>query len=251
MRVMIVEDDPLTSLNWQESLSELGYHHIFMASNCSDALFLAKTKAPEVALLDIAIKGDKDGVSLANYLREEFKLIIIFVTGTHDPVTLRRVSQVEPDGFVAKPANATAIRTAIDLARISRINKTRKDIGSGQRQVHPEEDRQDYEGLSPHQVNVAKDYIEKNFNRCLSVAEVAKQVNLSSDHFAKKFKQAECVSPQNFIMQRKIEEAKHLLAYTDLPISEVAKLSGFCSPAHLANCFKTQNKMTPGQYRRR
>lgn len=61
------------------------------------------------------------------------------------------------------------------------------------------------------QINEAKEYIENNFNRQISVDDIAKSVNMSASYFLKVFKEVTSVSPYDYLLSVRLEKAKELL----------------------------------------
>ena len=104
-------------------------------------------------------------------------------------------------------------------------------------------------GLSPKtlrrvQDHVAADLGQKNTNQAL--AQVAK---LSPSHFARMFKQTEGISPHRYVLQCRIKWARELLAGTDMPLSEIAVVTGFSDQSHYTRWFREIIGVTPGSYR--
>lgn len=103
--------------------------------------------------------------------------------------------------------------------------------------------------LTPAQLRIARDYMEENLDRSLSLAEIAAACGLSAAHFARRFKLAVGVPPHQHIMQLRVERAKRLLQ-GQLPIVEVAMACGFAHQEHLTGIFRRLTGMTPASYRR-
>jgi AraC-like DNA-binding protein len=83
----------------------------------------------------------------------------------------------------------------------------------------------------------------------LSLAELAETLNLSPTYFASAFKQAIEISPRQYVIQQRVEQAKLMLSKTDLAISDVVLQVGFASQSHLNQQFKRLPGMTPKQVR--
>jgi YesN/AraC family two-component response regulator len=246
MRTLIVEDELITALDLREILEAYDHEVVGTASNYDDALFLAKTEVPELALLDVNLHGDKDGISLAKTLREEFNIIIIFVTAYASRDVLTRAKQYSPNGYIVKPFTPDSIYAAIELANIDHL-------ADGMRQFAKTASLTgltDKEGL-PRQVkeNVL-DYIEKRFNRDLPISELSDLVKLSEDYFTVQFKKSVGSTPHQYIMKKRLEEAKYLLRHTEQPMDEVSRMVGYANQAYFATIFKKHYGMTPSQYRK-
>jgi AraC family transcriptional regulator len=104
-------------------------------------------------------------------------------------------------------------------------------------------------GLPAHKLRRAIEFIEENLDRDLELAEIAQSVDLSPYHFARSFKQTTGFTPIQFLMQRRIELAKRLLAESEAPIVEVGLSAGFKNQSHFTTLFRKHTSMTPKNYR--
>lgn len=246
MRILIVEDEFITARDLQEIIVKCGHECIGKADTYEKALHLVKTEEPELALVDISLKGFKDGIQFARALREEYNIIIIFVTAYADPKTLLRIKEVKPNGYVVKPFTFESIFAAIEVATIDHVSIGMQSLTSELSNDYYKTGKQ----LPLQLMKVITDYIDKRFNRDLPISELAKVVNLSEDYFSVKFKDAMGVSPHQYIMSKRLDEAKHLLRHTNQTIDEVATMVGYNNQAYFATIFKRRFGMTPTQYKK-
>lgn len=93
------------------------------------------------------------------------------------------------------------------------------------------------------------DYIHTYLNRDLSLAELASVINISPTYFASLFKQAMGISPHQYVIRQRVEQAKLMLLKTDLAIADIALQVGFSSQSHLTQQFKRLTGITPKQVR--
>ncbi|MBD2248777.1 AraC family transcriptional regulator [Nostoc sp. FACHB-888] len=103
--------------------------------------------------------------------------------------------------------------------------------------------------LTRTQLHQAIDYIHAHLNRDLSLAELASVVKISPTYFASLFKQEIGISPHQYVIQQRVEQAKLMLLKTDLAIADIALKVGFSSQSHLTQQFKRLTGMTPKQIR--
>jgi len=122
-RILIVEDDALVGLGIRLTLQELGYEVVGIAASEPEAISLAGRERPDLALMDIRLRGPVDGVDTARRLRAEFDIRSVYLSAYADEHTLSRVSQTYPLGFVQKPYSASQLRSALDLA-VRRLGQT-------------------------------------------------------------------------------------------------------------------------------
>ncbi|WP_193198855.1 helix-turn-helix domain-containing protein [Nostoc sp. MG11] len=103
------------------------------------------------------------------------------------------------------------------------------------------------DGLSQAILKQVAEYIHEHLHQDLKLVELSAIAQLSPYHFLRLFKQRMGITPHQYILQRRIEKAKHLLKHTDLSIAEIAMRTGFCDQSHLTRCFKRMVGMTPKQ----
>jgi AraC family transcriptional regulator len=99
------------------------------------------------------------------------------------------------------------------------------------------------------QLQQIKDYIEAHLADDLAIAHLAALIPMSQFHFARSFKAAIGAPPHQYITQRRVEQAKVLLAVTQLPIIEIAEQVGFSNQSHFTSQFRKLTGATPKQYR--
>jgi len=92
-------------------------------------------------------------------------------------------------------------------------------------------------------------YIEDHLAEDLSLSDIAAVVHLSPYHFARTFKEAVGVSPHQYVIGRRVERAKLLLATTNWPLTVIAHMVGFAHESHFAQHFKRLTGLTPSSYR--
>lgn len=94
------------------------------------------------------------------------------------------------------------------------------------------------------------DYIDTHLDTDLRTAELAKIVRRPVSAFHRMFKATLGQTPHAFVLARRIERARNLLATTDTPISGIAYECGFSSQQHMTNAFSAKLGTSPGRYRR-
>jgi two-component system, response regulator PdtaR len=116
-RILVVEDDPLVASYLYDLLDEFGYICALASSSC-DALWLAATQRPDIAILDIRLNGPTDGVTLARTLRDRFGIPVIFLSGVYDDAIIAQAKLTNPVRFLHKPSRATEIVGALEAASL-------------------------------------------------------------------------------------------------------------------------------------
>ena len=93
-------------------------------------------------------------------------------------------------------------------------------------------------------------YVLQNINCPITAAEVADHVGFSRSYFSTYFKEQLGFTLSAFILRCKLEEGKHLLQFTDKPLSVISNYLCFSSQSHFQTAFKKQYKVTPLQFRK-
>lgn len=93
------------------------------------------------------------------------------------------------------------------------------------------------------------DYIEKNLDKELRLAELAALVYMSPYHFARRFKSTTGVPPHRFVIRQRIARASALLTTPELSIAQISRLVGFRTPSHFTTAFRHVTGVTPNRYR--
>lgn len=116
LRVLVAEDDVLVAEDLREALEEMGHVVAAVLHNSDDVVRVAREGDVDLALLDIRMPGKMDGVDAGLRLRGRLEIPVIFVTAYADDVTLRRAGESDPFGYLVKPVDFGALRSAIDIA---------------------------------------------------------------------------------------------------------------------------------------
>nr|BDT38299.1 AraC family transcriptional regulator [Myxococcus sp. MH1] len=105
-------------------------------------------------------------------------------------------------------------------------------------------------GLAPWQLRRVTDFVEANLDTALGLESLAAVVDLSPAHFSRGFKRTTGNTPHQFVLTRRLERARELLATTALPLSDIAQATGFSSQSHLTSLFRARHALTPARFRR-
>lgn len=244
-RILVVEDEMFIAEDIRGILIEAGYSVVGVASSADEAMALARAHEPELVLLDVVIKGARDGVSTAMALQRDFETAIVFLTSRSDDATLSRVESLAPNGYLLKPFTTqellVAVRTGFANYNANRLGARGDHLARQTEQARG--------GLSPANLGRVEDYIEKTMNTPIKIETLAQMCNLSEPHFATQFKKTTGVSPGRYILGKRIEEAKRILTETDWPIADIGAAIGYANVAHFSTIFKKHTGVTPSQYR--
>ena len=114
--LLIVEDEAIVALDLAAQIQDLGHKVLGIADNAEDAIRLAREKQPDLVLMDVVIKGPRDGVEAAQVIQRDLAIPVVFLTAYSDTLTVDRLTQVGPFGYLTKPFLGRDLKAAIQLA---------------------------------------------------------------------------------------------------------------------------------------
>ena len=92
------------------------------------------------------------------------------------------------------------------------------------------------------------DYIDAYLDRDLSLQELSNVVQMSPHYFSQLFKRSTGVTPHQYVIRCRIEQAKKLMRQKKLSFAEIALQVGFVDQSHLHRQFKRLVGVTPKNY---
>jgi AraC family transcriptional regulator len=93
-------------------------------------------------------------------------------------------------------------------------------------------------------------YIEANLTQDITVSDLAEAACFSLFHFARAFHAAMGRPPHAYISERRLDRARHLLAYSDMPLVDISLTCRFSGQANFTKAFTRAMGVSPGRYRR-
>ena len=103
--------------------------------------------------------------------------------------------------------------------------------------------------LGNRQCAAVRRYIDLHFKEALTLEQLAEDAHMSKYYLSHSFKREYGVSPINYMISRRVEESKYLLAETDLSMSQIAQLLGFSSLSYFSQVFRRTQGTSPMEYR--
>jgi AraC family transcriptional regulator len=95
----------------------------------------------------------------------------------------------------------------------------------------------------------ARDYAHAAFAEPITLAELSRVACLSPNHLLRSFRKVFRQTPHQFLTERRLSEAKHLLTRSDLPVTEVCLTVGFESLGSFSTLFRRRFHISPSEFR--
>ncbi len=99
------------------------------------------------------------------------------------------------------------------------------------------------------QCAAVRHYIDMHFKETLTLEQLAEEAHMNKYYLSHSFKREYGISPINYMISKRIEESKYLLAETDLSMSHIAQLMGFSSLSYFSQVFRRTQNISPMVYR--
>ncbi len=103
--------------------------------------------------------------------------------------------------------------------------------------------------LSPAQMRRVLDLIDSRLHETLTLEDMAEAAGLGACTFHRRFRETQGRAPHAFVIDRRVERARQLLAAGDMAVKEVAACCGFSDQAHMTRVLRARLGITPARLR--
>lgn len=115
-RVLIVEDENLVARDLHNMVRLLGYEVTGVVQTGEEVVASINRVRPDLVLMDIVLKGNLDGISVAAVTWEEYGIPVVYITSFADDLTFERAKLTEPFGYLIKPFEERELELTIETA---------------------------------------------------------------------------------------------------------------------------------------
>jgi len=114
--ILIVDDEFMICELLTIFVEDIGRAVCGTAATADEAIALAQQHRPAIVLMDMRLRGKKDGVDAGIVIHDTVGSKVIFITGSSEPSTFTRISLDHPSSVLTKPVNERQLREAIERA---------------------------------------------------------------------------------------------------------------------------------------
>lgn len=115
IHILLLENELLLAEDLKGKLQDLGYAISHVRSG-EETLKILKKDIPDLAILDIEIDGDMDGLEVGSYIKNTYSIPIIYLTQFKDLQTFQKAKKAKPISYLTKPVNLWDLIRAIELS---------------------------------------------------------------------------------------------------------------------------------------
>jgi two-component system, response regulator PdtaR len=116
IKVLIVEDQNLIARDIESLLSDWGYAIVGCAVSGAEALSLFNTHKPDLAIVDVHIEGDMDGIDTVYQFNAIRQIPIVYLTAQADTMTVNRAKASNPSAYLLKPFDERGLQISLEMA---------------------------------------------------------------------------------------------------------------------------------------
>jgi len=129
-KIVIVEDDEITSLNLNLSLQKHGYSVVAVCDNATQAKLKLSTTNPDLVIIDISLDESSDGIELAKTVKQDYNIPFIYLTSYSDDEIIAQAKLTEPYGYIVKPFEPGSLHATIQMAlfKFKQESERKEDI---------------------------------------------------------------------------------------------------------------------------
>lgn len=111
--ILVVEDDFLIADLFADMVTEMGFRVCGIADTADDAVEMARLHSPCAILMDVRLKGSRDGIHAALEIRQGQSCPVIFITGSQEAVTVARINEDHPAAILFKPVDFERLKQTV------------------------------------------------------------------------------------------------------------------------------------------
>ncbi|NEV12638.1 AraC family transcriptional regulator [Rhizobium sp. SEMIA 4088] len=160
--------------------------------------------------------------------------------GTVDPIALNIAQRVSAELTGKATPNELFLDSLVTLFSTHLI----RNYASNMRQLPSPRG-----GLSAKSARRIEEYLREHFTEKVHVAELAAVAGISPNHFIVRFAKTFGMPPHRYLINLRLDFAEKMLVEGEIPIAEIAYLTGFSDQSHLATTMKRYRGRTPTELR--
>jgi len=116
IRILIVEDEAIVAEDLELAVTNIGYEVVGRAVSADAAVDKAVKLKPDLVLMDIVLRGEKNGIDASQEIKEKVDIPVIFLTAYSDVGLIDRAKSTEPYAFLVKPFQERQLLASIETA---------------------------------------------------------------------------------------------------------------------------------------
>ncbi len=114
LTILVCEDEAIIALALRQTLEFMGHRVCGIAATADDGVALACHYRPDIVMMDIMLRGQRDGIDAAREILDRTGCRSLFMTAVDSPEVRERAARLHPWAFLRKPYRAEELRRILD-----------------------------------------------------------------------------------------------------------------------------------------
>jgi DNA-binding LytR/AlgR family response regulator len=127
VKVFFIEDELVHAEAIKIAIDEAGLNCIGECNNADEAFALVKKAKPDVVLIDIALPGLNNGITLAQKISNELKIPHIYTTSFTQEQVMEQAVSTNPAGYLRKPVDPVNLKAAVKIAMSTNVSEQKEN----------------------------------------------------------------------------------------------------------------------------
>lgn len=240
MKLIIIDDEPKI----RKGLSRiLGMHagwtvlESFSDGHSALAYLRQQPQDVDVIITDIMMPGltGLDMIAQMKEIRKEVSFVILSGYGCFEYA--QRAIDLGVKKFLTKPTSTEELTQALEQIETELLGETRSQLGQ----------------MPTNNLLIlrAKEYIDRNYRKKFTLADMAKELYISPNYLSDLFKKHTGMKFSEYLLEVRMEKSREYLKEIRYSVGEVAELVGFSDAGYFSSTFRKRYGMTPLEYRSR
>ena len=245
--ILVVDDNPDMRRYIASCLAS--EYRVTVASSAEDAMAKLCGNSPDLIISDIMMPG-MDGLEMSRHLKKNERtnhIPIILITALASENDVKQGLESSADDYIPKPFSVSILRARVknlltgreQLKRIYGKNFSLTSLGIN---VKTSEDER-------FMIRVYDMLSSRMSDPNLNLDDLYTEIGMGRTNFYRRIKSLTNFTPMELLKRFRLDAASKLLRESDIPVSDIAEIVGFCSLAHFSRSFKTVYGEMPSKYR--
>lgn len=246
-KILILNQQRIISARLRTILENIGHSVTNIAETTLDALRLVETDQPDIIYIDLCFGEGHDGPQFAQVALEETRAKLVYVISSAGKTAAGRATETRPNAYLVYPFDEQDVYMSLsdcfDPTYILKIPTILQDLLDGDR-------FQAWNSLPETALIQVRAYVRGHLDKEITLKSMATVAGMSESNFSRRFKASMNITAYQYVLQERLEEAKHMLRHLDISLVHIADATGFSSQSHFSTVFRKHVQLTPLQYRR-
>ncbi len=227
--ILVIDDDKRVRDVFEEAFDE--YKTIAVRNGAEGLAVLRRPHAVDIVILDVLMPG-MNGIEVLKTIKSISPLQkVVILTGCDSRDIVIEALRGQADEFIEKPFDIEEMRLVLERL----LRQTQKE---------------DCFIDMPGKIELAKDFIRRNYDRPIRLEDVAREVYLSPKYFSRFFKERTGKTFNEYRIELRMTRARELLSGTNLTVSQIASRVGYQNSEAFIKIFKKMTGVAPSNIRR-